>query len=150
MRLVPVLVIWCICGPCFAQSIHAYKSVHGDGSVTYSDTRPASVSSVETIRVPGTDAAVVEAGQKRKQEMDAIAERLAKQRDEDAEVRRKYESRLADAREAVRSAEASLASILESKKSATQERIALAEQKLKLARKQLRDVQRAGPGGDNP
>ena len=148
MRSVLVPVFWCICGPCLAQSIHAYKSVHGDGSVTYSDTRPASASSVESIRVPGTDAAIVEQGQQRMQEMDAIAEGLEKQRDQDAKSRREYRSRLDDAHQAVRDAEAFLASVVASKKSATPERIELAEQKVRLARQRLREVQRAGPQED--
>lgn len=145
MRLVAVLAIFCICGPSFAQSIHAYKSVHADGGVTYSDTRPASASSVETIRVPRTDPATVEEGRQRKQGMDAAAERLAKQRDDAAAARGKNETRLAKARQAVRDAEAFLASVMDSKKHATPERIGLAERKLRLARQQLREAERAGP-----
>lgn len=145
MRLVAVLVSLGIGGPCFAQSIHAYKSVHGDGGVTYSDTRPASASSVETIRVPRTDPAIVEEGRQRKQELDAAAERLAKQRDEAAATRRQNETRLAKARQAVRDAEAFLASVMNSKRYATPERIGLAEQQLRLARQQLREAERAGP-----
>ena len=42
MRIVLAL---CLLGPafgCFAESTHFYKSVHDDGTVTYSDTKPRS------------------------------------------------------------------------------------------------------------
>lgn len=140
-----ILSSWSVSFSSAAGSIHAYKSVHADGIVSYSDTRPDSASSVTSVSIPGTDPATVEQGQKRRQEMESIARDLEQQREEQSKVRRAYASRRAEAQREVAAAERSLASVYQSKHNATQERIELAEETLRLARQRLREVEKAGP-----
>lgn len=128
-----------------AQSIYAYKSVHTDGAVTYSDTRPAAGRAVERVPIYQGSAAIEQQGKLRVQQMDAIGKELEKQRAGDAQARRDHESRLADAREEVAAAERGLALAQQSKKNASPERIAAAEQHLKLARQRLREAQSSAP-----
>ncbi len=90
-------------------------------------------------------AAIEQQGAQRMQEIDAATKRLEKQRADEAEARRKYQTILAEARQEVTDAERNLSSTQQSKKSATAERIGLAEQRVRLARQRLREVQSAGP-----
>jgi hypothetical protein len=145
VRPIIALLIWSVSLCSVAQSVHLYKSVHSDGTVGYSDTRPPSAASVTEMRVPETDSGIVNQGQLRKQEMEAIGNDLEKQREEQSEARQKYQSVLAQARQEVSSAERNLAITRQSKHNATEERIALAEDRLNLARQRLRQVQNAGP-----
>ena len=144
MRLVLAVLIWLAAASVFAQSSHAYKSVHPDGSVSYSDTRPESAASVEEMTIYQNSAAIEEQGKQRVQEMSSIGERLAKERADEAQARREYQARLAEARQEVADAERGLVTALESRKHATPERIALAEQRVQLARRRLQEVQSAG------
>jgi hypothetical protein len=145
VRPIIALLIWSASVCSVAQSIHLYKSVHADGTVSYSDTRPRSAASVTEMSVPRTDSGIVNQGQLRQQEMETIGNDLEKQRGEKVEARRKYESLLAQARQEVSSAEQNLAITRQSKHNATEERIGLAEQRLNLAHQRLREVQNAGP-----
>ncbi|GMQ96159.1 MAG: hypothetical protein BMS9Abin14_671 [Gammaproteobacteria bacterium] len=144
MRLVLAVLIWSAAASVFAQSSHAYKSVHPDGSVSYSDTRPESAASVEEMTIYQNSAAIEEQGKQRVQEMSSIGERLAKERAHEAQARREYQARLAEARQEVTDAERGLVTARESRKNATPERMALAEQRVHLARRRLREVQSAG------
>jgi hypothetical protein len=119
--------------------------VHADGTVSYSDTRPPSAASVTTMNIPETDATLLDEGERRKQEMDAISTNLEEQRAQQATARRKHENQVALARQEVEEAERNLAVTRQSKHNATPERIGLAEERLKLARQRLREVQSAGP-----
>jgi len=145
MRLVLALLIWSAAASVFAQSGHAYKSVQPDGSVSYSDTRPENADSVERVTIYQNSAAIEEQGKQRVQEMRSIGERLAKERADDAQARGEYQSRLAEARQEVADAERGLAITRQSRKNATAERIGLAEERVQLARRRLREVQGAGP-----
>ena len=145
LRAVIALFILSLSAGSAAQSIHAYKSVHADGTVSYSDTRPASASNVTTVSIPKTDSDIVRQGHKRKQEMQQNATALEKQRAAQAEARRKYEKNLAQARSELSSAERNLISTQQSKHNATEARIALAEERVQLARQRLREIQNAGP-----
>jgi peptidoglycan hydrolase CwlO-like protein len=145
VRLIIAVLLWSVSVGALAQSVHLFKSVHADGTVSYSDTRPASASSVTEMSVPQTDAGIVNQGRQRQKEMEAIGNDLEKQRAQKAESRRKYENRLAQARREVGDAERNLATTRASKHNATEERIGLAEQRLALARQRLREVQNAGP-----
>jgi hypothetical protein len=80
MRVFFALLLWFYAAGCLAESIHAYKSVHTDGTVSYSDTRPASAESVTEVNVYQESAATEEQGKQRMQEMDAATKRLEKQR----------------------------------------------------------------------
>jgi len=144
MRLVLALLIWSVVASVVAESGRAYKSVQPDGSVSYSDTRPETAASVEEMTIDRNSAAIEEQGKQRVQEMSSIGERLAKERADEARARREYQARLAEARQEVADAERGLVTALESRKHATLERIALAEQRVQLARRRLRDVQSAG------
>ena len=146
----PILTLLIVSLPLVAtgQSVHFYKSVHADGTVSYSDTRPRSAdsgTSVTTVNVPRTDDAIVNQGKQRKEEMRAIATDLEKQRAEQSQARRKREKEVAQARREIADAERNLATTRQSKHNATEERIALAERRLELARQKLRELQRAGP-----
>ena len=144
MRVFFALLLWLFATSCLAESIHAYKSVHTDGTVSYSDTRPASAESVTEVNVYRENAATEEQGKQRMQEMDAATKRLEKQRAEAAEGRRKYDKRVAEARQEVTDAQLGLTTAQQSKKNATPERIELAEQRVRLARQRLREIQTAG------
>ena len=65
MRLVLVLLMWSAAASVFAQSGHAFKSVDADGTVSYSDTRPATAALVEEINIGGDSTAIEEQGQQR-------------------------------------------------------------------------------------
>ena len=148
MRLITTLLVLSLPFASAAQSTHFYKSVHADGTVSYSDTRPRSAdsgTSVTTMNVPRTDDAIVNQGMQRKEEMRAIATDLEKQRAEQSQARRKHEKEVAQARREIADAERNLTTTRQSKHNATEERIALAEQRLELARQKLRELQRAGP-----
>jgi outer membrane PBP1 activator LpoA protein len=131
MRVFFALLLWLSAAGCLAESIHAYKSVHTDGTVSYSDTRPASAKSVTEVNVYQESAATEEQGKQRMQEMDAATKRLEKQR-------------AAEARREVTDAQRGLTTAQQSKKHATPERIALAEQRVRLARQRLREIETAG------
>ena len=145
MRPILALLLCALSFAAVAGSIHAYKSVHADGTVSYSDTPPASAESVTTMNIPKTDATLVNEGEQRKQEMDAISTNLEEQRAQKATARRKYENQVALARQEVAEAERNLTVTRQSKHNATPERIGLAEERLRLARQRLREVQSAGP-----
>ena len=125
-----------------AQSIYAYKSVHTDGSVTYSDTRPASDAAVEQVQIYQGSAAIEQQGEERVKQMDAIGKELEKQRTADAEEQRKREKEIAKARQEVADAERFLTSVLQSKKNATPQRMRAAREQLRLARERLQQVQK--------
>ena len=145
MRVVFGLLIGFFASGCLAQSIHAYKSVHTDGAVSYSDTRPTDAESVTEVKVYQESAAIEQQGSERMQEMNAATKAGEKQRADEAAARRKHESRVAEARQEVSDAERYLVTAQQSKKHATPERIAAAQQRLRLAKQGLREVQRAGP-----
>jgi hypothetical protein len=156
MRVFFALLLWLSAAGCLAESIHAYKSVHTDGTVSYSDTRPASAKSVTEVNVYQESAATEEQGKQRMQEMDAATKRLEKQRADAATkrlekqradaaaARKKYDKRVAEARREVTDAQRGLTTAQQSKKHATPERIALAEQRVRLARQRLREIETAG------
>ncbi len=145
MRVVFGLLIGFFATGCLAQSIHAYKSVHTDGAVSYSDTRPADAESVTEVKVYRDSAAIEQQGSQRMQEMNAATKAGEKQRAEEAAAQRKYQSRVAEAREEVSAAERYLVTAQQSRKHATPERIAEAQDHLRLAKQRLREVKRAGP-----
>lgn len=145
MRAVIALGFLLASGGCLAQSVHYYKSVHADGAVTYSDTQPQSAASVEEVRVyqDGTDAQ--REGEQRMEAMREASEQLDEERAEREASRKEYAARLAAARDEVAEAERNLASTRDSKHSATPERIGLAEERVRLARQRLKEVENAGP-----
>ena len=145
MRVLFGLLIGFFAAGSLAESIHAYKSVHTDGVVSYSDTRPADAESVTEVKVYRDSAAIEQQGSQRMQELTAASKALEKQDAEKAAAKRKYQSRVAEAREEVSDAERYLVTAQQSKKHATPERIAGAEERLRLAKQGLREVQRAGP-----
>ena len=144
MRVIFILLMWSAAASCFAQSIHLFKSVHADGTVSYSDTRPETATTVEKMDIQQNSAAIERQGTQRMQEIDTATERLEKQQADEAQARRKYQTSLAEARQEVADAERNLSSTQQSKKHATPERIGLAEQRVRLARQRLREVQSAG------
>jgi chromosome segregation ATPase len=125
--------------------MHAFKAVHADGTVNYSDTRPEAAPTVEKLDIQQNSAAIERQGAQRMQEIDTATEGLKKQQADEAQARRKYQTSLAEARQEVTDAERHLSSTQQSKKHATPERIGLAEQRVRLARQRLREVQSAGP-----
>ena len=145
MRVVLAFLMWSAAASCIAQSIHLFKSVHADGTVGYSDTRPETATTVEKMDIQQNSAAIERQGAQRMQEFDTATERLEKRHADEAQARRKYQTSLAEARQEVADAERNLSSTQQSKKSATPERIGLAEQRVRLARRRLREVQSAGP-----
>lgn len=145
MRIVFALCLLLPAAGVPAQVPHYYKSVHGDGTVTYSDTRSGLEGPVETISVPHDDGAVLEQGQQRLDEIRAAGEDLEKQRGEGTTARSDYEKKVAQAREEVAEAERDLQGVLQSKRSATPYRIGIAEERLELARKKLREIEHGGP-----
>lgn len=145
MRSSVAVLLLLVSAVSIAESIHAYKSVHTDGTVTYSDTRPQSASSVQTIEILPTDDATRDQGEQRTREMQAAGKQLDEQRAEQSQSRREYESRLAEARQEVIDAERYLDHAMQSKKNATPERIADAQERVKLARKRLREVESGSP-----
>ena len=152
MRVVLALLIWCVAASCLAEPMHAFKAVHADGTVSYSDTRPETATTVEKLDIQQNSAASERQGAQRMQEIDTATERLKKQQADEkkqqadeAQARRKYQTSLAEARQEVTDAERHLSSTQQSKKHATPERIGLAEQRVRLARQHLRKVQSAGP-----
>jgi len=145
MRVVFAFLLWSGAASCIAQPIYTFKSVHADGTVSYSDTRPETATTVEKMDIQQDSAAIEQQGAQRMQEIDAATERLEKQHADEADARRKYQASLSEARQEVANAERNLLSTQQSKKSATAERIGLAEQRVRLARQRLREVQSAGP-----
>ena len=145
MRVLFGLFIGFFATSCLAQSIHAYKSVHTDGAVSYSDTRPTDAESVTEVKVYHESAAIEQQGSQRMQEMNAATKAGEKQRAEEADARRKHDSRVAAARQEVTDAERHLVTAQQSKRHATPERIAAAQERLGLAKQGLREAQRAGP-----
>lgn len=141
MRSMVALALWSSASACLAESIQAYKSVHTDGTTGYSDTRPASASTVEAIELPQHDTAILEQGDKRMQEMQEVGKHIDEQRAEQSKATRKLESTLAQARQELSDAQQNLTSALESRKNATPERIAAAEERVKLAQKRLREIE---------
>jgi tRNA U54 and U55 pseudouridine synthase Pus10 len=125
--------------------MHAFKAVHADGTVSYSDTRPEAATTVEKMNIQQNSAAIEQQGVQRMQEMNTATKHLQKRHADEAEARRKYQARLAEARQEVSDAERDLSTAQLSKKNATPERIGLAEQRVQLARRRLREVQSAGP-----
>lgn len=144
MRVIFILLMWSAAASCIAQSMHLFKSVHADGTVSYSDTRPETAMTVEKMEIQQNSAAIEQQGAQRMQEMDAATKRFQKQQADEAQARRKHQNRLADARQEVADAERNLSIAQQSKKSATAERVGLAEQRVRLARQRLREVQSAG------
>lgn len=140
--LAPILLL--VSGGAFAQPVHYYKSVHADGTVGYSDTQPPSAASVEPVDIQQEDPAILQQGEQRVQEMKAAGDALEAQRAAQAKAAREYRERLAEAREAVADAELNLRISIDSKHNATPYRIGLAEERLKLARERLMEVQRSG------
>jgi hypothetical protein len=145
MRVALALLIWFSAASCLAQSIHHYKSVHGDGTVSYSDTRPADDQSVTEVNVYQGSATSEQQGAERMRELDATIKAIDKKNAEEAAARRKYQGRLSEAREEVGDAQRFLVTTQQSKKHATPERIDEAENRLRLANQRLREVERAGP-----
>ncbi len=145
VRLIFALLLCGLCGGAIAASIHAYKAVHADGTVSYSDTRPESAQSVTSVNVPGSDSARLEEGEQRKQEMRDIGKQLEEQRAQEAKQQGERAERLAEARREVVEAERNLANTRQSKRSATPERIRLAEERLQLARRRLRQIEGGAP-----
>ncbi len=145
MRVVLALLIWSIATSCLAEPMHAFKAVHADGTVSYSDTRPEAATTVEKMNIQQNGAAIEQQGAQRMQEMNTATKHLQKQHADEAEARRKYQTALAEARQEVSDAERSLSTAQQSKKNATAEHIGLAEQRVQLARRRLREVQSAGP-----
>ncbi len=144
MRVVLALLIWSAAASCLAEPMHAFKAVHADGTVSYSDTRPETATTVEKMDIQQDSAAIEQQGAQRMQEIDTATKRLEKQHADEAQARHKRQTLLAEARQEVTDAERNLSSAQQSKKSATAERIGLAEQRLRLARQRLREVQSAG------
>ena len=145
MRVVLAILMWSVAASCIAQRTYTFKSVHADGTVSYSDTRPETATTVEKMDIQHNSAAIERQGAQRMQEIDTETKRLEKQQADEAQARRKYQSALAEARQEVSDAERNMTSARQSKKSATPERIGLAEQRVRLARQRLREVQSAGP-----
>ena len=145
MRVIFILLMWSAAASCIAQSMHLFKSVHADGTVSYSDTRPEAATTAERMEIQQNSAAIEQQGAQRMQEMNAATKDLQKRHADEAQARRKHQTRLAKARQEVTDAERHLSVAMQSKKSATGERIGLAEQRLRLARQRLREVQSAGP-----
>jgi TolA-binding protein len=150
MRVVVTVLMWFAAASCLAQSIHAYKSVHADGTVSYSDTRPAAAESVTEVRVYQDSAATEQQGNERMRELNAKSKELEKQHRDEVDARRNYESRVAAARQDVSDAQRTLETTRGSKKAATPERIGLAEEHVRLAKQRLREVQSAGRSGIDP
>jgi len=145
MRVVFALCLLFPAFGCLAQSVHYYKSVHDDGTVTYSDTRPPSASSVEQVKVQQNSSTTEQQGQQRMKEIEAASKRLDEQQARQAESRSEYQKRLARARQELTEAERNLSITQQSKHNATPERIGLAEERVRLARRGLKEVQNAGP-----
>ena len=119
--------------------------MHADGTIGYSDTWPKSASSVEKMNVPQTNPAIEQQGQQRMQELDAVTKLNEEQQAEQSKTRQAYQDRLAAAQKWVRETEQNLARARQSKKNATPEYIGIWEERVKLARQNLREVQSAGP-----
>ncbi len=145
MRVLLAFLMWSAAASCIAQRTHTFKSVHADGTVGYSDTRPETATTVEKIDIRQNSAAIEQQGAQRVQEIDAARKGLEKQRADEMQARRKYQTALAEARKEVSDAERNLSTTQQSKKNATAKRIGLAEQRVQLARRRLREVQSAGP-----
>ncbi len=145
MRVFLVIFIWSISACCFAQTMHLFKSVHADGTVGYSDTRPASAASVQEMDIPRANAAIEQQGKQRMQELNATNKHIDEQQAEAAKARREYQDRLTQAQKWVRDTERNLATARQSKKNATAEYIGNWEERVRLARQHLREVQSAGP-----
>jgi hypothetical protein len=145
MRVVFALIICCAAGYAQAKSIYAYKSVHSDGTVSYSDTRPAAGESVERVTISPSSAAIEQQGAQRVQQMDTAAKTLEKQRSGAAQAKSDYQKRVNEARQELTDAERNLVTVEQSKKSASPERIKAARKRISLARQKLREVQSAGP-----
>ena len=145
MRVFLAISIWSISACCFAQSTHLFKSVHADGTVEYSDTRPASAASVREMNIPRANAAIEQQGTRRMEEVNAINKRIDEQQTEAAKANREYQDRLTQAQQWVRESERNLATVRQSKRNATPEYIGNWEERARLARQHLREVQSAGP-----
>ena len=145
MRVLLAFLMWSAAASCIAQRTYTFKSVHADGTVGYSDTRPETATTVEKIDIRQDSAAIEQQGAQRSQEIDAARKHLEKQRADEMQAGRKYQTALAEARKEVSDAERNLSTAQQSKKNATPERIGLAEQRVQLARRRLREVQSAGP-----
>ena len=145
MRVLLAFLMWSAAASCIAQRTYTFKFVHADGTVGYSDTRPETATTVEKMDIRQNSAAIEQRGAQRVQEIDAARKRLEKQRADEMQARRKYQTALAEARKEVSDAERNLSTSQQSKKNATAERIGLAEQRVQLARRRLREVQSAGP-----
>ena len=145
MRVVFGFLIWICASGSLAESVHLYKSVHGDGTVSYSDTRPTDAESITEVKVHQDGAAIEQGGAQTMQELEATSTALDKKNAEQAAAKRKYQSRLADARAEVSAAEGYLVTTQQSRKHATPERVEDAQMRLRLAKQRLREVQRAGP-----
>ncbi len=145
MRVLLAFLMWSAAASCIAQRTHTFKSVHADGTVGYSDTRPETATTVEKIDIRQDSAAIEQQGAQRMQEIDAARKRLEKQRADEMQARRKYQTALAEARKEVSDAERNLSTAQKSKRNATPERIGLAEQRVQLARRRLRQLQSTGP-----
>ncbi|MDX2312783.1 MAG: hypothetical protein QNL90_01815 [Gammaproteobacteria bacterium] len=145
MRVLFGFLIWICASGSLAQSVHLYKSVHGDGSVGYSDTQPADAESITEMKVHQDGAATEQGGAQTMQELEAASTALDKKNAEQAAAKRKYQSRLADARAEVSAAEGYLVTTQQSRKHATPERVEDAQTRLRLAKQRLGEVRRAGP-----
>lgn len=145
MRVLFALVMCLVAASSPAQSIYAYKSVHTDGSVSYSDRRPAETKSVEKLNVLQQSSAIEQQGEQRLEQMDTAGKALEEQRTGQSKAMRAYQDTLGQARRELSEAERYLVSVQQSKKNATPERMAAARERVQLARRKLREVQSAGP-----
>ncbi len=141
MRPVLLLASLLWVGSLSAQSTHLYKSVHADGTVTYSDSRPAGQGEVTEMNVHSGGDDVEQQGAKRMDEMRAASKSLEERRAAEAEARSKREKEIAEARQEVAEAERNLVTTQRSKHNATPDRIATAEERVRLARQRLKEVQ---------
>ena len=141
MRLFVAFFLWFVAVACLAQGGYAYRWVHADGSVTYSDTPPPAGETVERLNVSSETTEVEQQGQERLKQLGTLNKQTDEARSEQVKARREREEKLAQARAEVANAERALADTRSSKKSATPERIKLMENQLKLARQRLREVQ---------
>ena len=119
MRVLLAFLMWSAAASCIAQRTHTFKSVHADGTVGYSDTRPETATTVEKIDIRQNSAAIEQQGAQRLQEIDTARKRLEKQRADEMQARRKYQTALAEARTEVSEAERNLSTAQQSKKNAT-------------------------------
>ena len=62
MRVVLAILMWSVAASCIAQRTYTFKSVHADGTVSYSDTRPETATTVEKMDIQHNSAAIERQG----------------------------------------------------------------------------------------